>query len=58
MEDLIYIVFDIEGNVYGIYDESVDADERLEDLESDTRYTTQFLIEEYPLNKDIDLSDD
>lgn len=54
----VYIVFDVDGNVYGVYEESVDADQRLEELEEDDRYITEFLIEEYPLNKDVDLSDD
>lgn len=58
MENLIYIVFDVDGNVYGVYEEEVDADGRLEELEADSRYTTDFLIEEYPLNRDVDLLDE
>lgn len=58
MENLIYIVFDVDGNVYGVYEEEVDADGRLEELEADSRYITDFLIEEYPLNRDVDLLDE
>lgn len=52
----VSIVFDQEGSVYGVYEEYVDAEDRIEELveesDGDMSYS-DYLIEEYELNKDF-----
>lgn len=48
----LFVVVDEEGSIYGIYDEYVDAEERMNTIAPDT--DNDMFIEPYTLNKDFD----
>lgn len=51
MGKMAYIVFDQSGDVFGVYEELTDAEDRTFELNEKHRH--RYFIEEYTLNKDI-----
>ena len=52
MTKMAYIVFNHSGDVFGVYEELVDAEDRVSELNEYEHIP--YFIEEYPMNKDFD----
>lgn len=54
IENVVYVVQNIEGDILGIYEEVIDAVARQEELEADGMET---ILDDYILNVDVELID-